>query len=78
MLARRFVDRFGVGRQLVVEAVEIDALAARDQPLHVGAAEIEVPQQRALQDLVPRADARQRRIHGHPSRDPLGILRGKA
>jgi hypothetical protein len=42
-MARRIVDRLRVGRQLIPEAVEIDALAAGDQALLVRAAKIEMP-----------------------------------
>ena len=77
MLARRLVDRLRIGRQLVVEAVEIDALAALDQPVDVRPAEIEMPQQRAFEDLVPRPDAGQRRVDHHPFGDAVGILRGE-
>jgi hypothetical protein len=39
VLARRVVDRLRIGRELVPEPVEVDALAARDQPLDIGASE---------------------------------------
>ena len=66
MRAGRLVDAAGIGRQLVVEAVEEDALAAGDQPLLVGAVEIEVPGLGVLQLVVPVADAGQRRVDRHP------------
>ena len=75
MVARRLVDLLRIGGELVVEAVEIDALAPLDQPFHVGPAEIEMPEQRIEQNLVPVADARQRRIDHHPFGDARGILR---
>ena len=56
-------------RKLVPEAVEIDALAPRDQPLHVRSAEAEVPEQRVLQDFLPRTDAGQRRVDQDEARD---------
>jgi hypothetical protein len=74
---RVLIDRFRVGRQLVPEAVEIDALAALYQPLHVGTAEIEMPEQGAFQNLVPRSDAGQWGIHDRPARDPCRILGGE-
>jgi len=43
VVACRLLNRSGVGGQFVVESVEQDALAAGDQTLDVGAAEIEVP-----------------------------------
>ena len=70
MLARRLVDAGGICRQLVVEAVEQDALAPGDQALDVGAAEIEVPDLRILQLVVPVPEPGQRRIHHHPLRRP--------
>jgi hypothetical protein len=36
-----------------------------------------VPQGRTLQDLVPRSDAWQWRVHHDPARDPRRILRGE-
>ena len=75
--ARRFAEaRRGRGK-LVPEAIEIDALAACHQPLHVRPAEAEVPEQRVLEDLLPRPDAWHRRIDQDEARDSLGILRGK-
>ena len=47
------------------------------KPLHVRTAKAEMPQQRVLQDLLPRADPRQRRIDQHETLDPLGMLGGK-
>jgi hypothetical protein len=58
--ARGFVDRPRIGRQLVPEAIEIDALPAFDQPLDVRAAEIEMPPPGAADDLVPGPDAGKR------------------
>lgn len=45
------------GGELVPEAVQVDALAASHQTLHVRAPEAKVPQQGSLQDLIPGADA---------------------
>ena len=70
---RRFAEAIGRGRELVPEAVEVDALAAGDEPLHVGPAEAEVPEQRVLQDLFPRPDAGHRRVDQHQPPHPLGI-----
>src|SRR6476659_2692013 len=64
-------------RQSVPEAVEIDALAACDQALDVGAAEIEMPEEGAFHDLIPISDARKGSVHGYPARDALGILGGE-
>ena len=67
VLARLLVDARRVGRKLVVEAVEQDSLTSRDQPLDVRPAKVEMPSLRILQLVVPVADARQRRVHHHPS-----------
>ena len=75
--SRRLIDRFRIGRQLVPEPIEVDALASFHQPVDVGPAEIEMPQQRALQDFVPWPDAGQRRIDDDPFGDAVGILRGE-
>src|SRR5256885_11365103 len=49
-LFRSLVDRLRIGRQLIPETVEIDSLAALHEPLYVGSAEIEVPQDRVAED----------------------------
>ena len=72
-----FAERARIGGELVPEAIEIDALAPGDQPLHVRPAEAEMPQQRVLEDLVPRADAWHRRIHHDEARDARRVLRGE-
>jgi hypothetical protein len=74
MAARRLVDRLRIGRKLVPEAVEIDALAPLHQTLDIRSAEIEMPQRRASDDLIPRPDARKRSIHGDPSADAIRVL----
>ena len=77
MLARGLGEGRGRGGKLVPEAVEIDALAPGDQPLHVRSAKAEVPQQRVLQDFLPRADAGQRRVDEDEARHTLRMLDGK-
>ena len=77
MLPRRFIDFARIGGQFVIESIEINAFPPRHQPLLVRTAEVEMPEQRALFDLVPIADARQRRIDHHPFGDPRRILRGE-
>ena len=64
-----FVDFSGGGGEFVSEAVEVDALAAGHQALGVLAAEIEVPQLWAEDDLVPRGDAGHRSVHHHQAVD---------
>jgi hypothetical protein len=53
--------------KFVPEAVEIDALAAGDQPLHALTTEAKLPHGGILCDLIPGFDAAQRRIDRHPS-----------
>ncbi len=77
VLTRGLGKMRGVGGELVPEAVEVDALAARDEALHVGAAEPEMPEQRVFQDLVPGPDTRHRRVHQHQLRHPVRISRGQ-
>ena len=77
MLTRGLGEAAGRRGKLVPEAVEVDALAARDEALHVGPAEPEVPQQRVLQDLLPRADPRHRSVDQNEARHPLRVLHGE-
>ena len=78
VLARGLAEpRRGRG-ELVPEAIEIDALAARDQPLHVGPAEAEMPEQRVLENLFPRADAGNRRVDQHEAATRSGYCAAKA
>src|SRR5262245_5903090 len=51
--SRGFAEARRVGRKLVPEAVEIDALPAGYQPLHVRPTKTKVPEQRVLEDLLP-------------------------
>jgi len=57
VLPRIFIDPLGVSGQLVPEAIEVDALSALHQTLLVRTPEIEVPQHRAANDVVPIADS---------------------
>ena len=68
---------FGVRKKLVPEAVEIDAFASGDQPLHIRAAEAEMPQERALQYFLPRSDPRQRCVHQGEPGYPVRVLGGE-
>src|SRR5215470_2181212 len=56
VIACGFTEPARVRGELVPEAIEIDALAPRDQPLHVRTAKAEMPQQWIPQDLLPGAD----------------------
>src|SRR4051812_42882903 len=53
MSAGSLVEPGRVGGKVIPEPIEIDALTALNQPLHVGSTESEVPQQRALENIVP-------------------------
>src|SRR6266403_2370835 len=55
VLPRVFIDPLGVCGQIVPEAIEVDALPALHQTLLVRTPEIEVPQHRAANDVVPIA-----------------------
>ena len=57
MLAGRFAEGRRLGGKLVSEAIEINALSAGDQPLHIGTAEAEMPKERVFDNLVPWTDA---------------------
>ncbi len=67
MVARLLVDRRWISRQIVIETVEQDALATRDQPLDIWAAEVEVPDLGICQLRVPSSKPGKRGVH----RDPL-------
>jgi len=77
MAARCLVDRFGIGGKFVPKSVEINTLAALDQPLHIRPTEVEVPQQWAAGDFVPGANSRQRRVDHDLARNARGKLRRK-
>src|ERR1700737_3683983 len=74
VLPRIFIDPLRISGKLVPEAIEVDALPALHQPSLVRAPEIEVPQHRAANDVVPIAYSGQRCIDHHPARDPARIL----
>ena len=73
---RGLVDLRGVAGELVPEAVEIDALASRDEPLGIRAAEGEMPEQGMAHEVVPGGDAGNRRIHHHQFSVCVGIAGG--
>ena len=66
MPTRLLIDRRRVCRELVIETVEQDALAARDQPLDVRAAEVKVPDLWVRQLRVPRSKPGKRGVHHYP------------
>ena len=75
MLARGLAEALRIGRELVPEAVEVDPLAAGDQPLGIRALEREMPERARADDLVPGPDPGQRRVHDHEAGDPPRKLR---
>src|SRR5882724_6999929 len=77
MLSRGLVDGRRVRRNLVVEAVEQDALAPGDEPLDVRSAEIEVPHLWIGSLRLPVAKARQWRVHDDPFGHPRTIKRSE-
>ena len=56
MLARWFAHCTRMDSQLVLEAIEVDVLSALHQTLDIRPAEIEVPDLRILELIVPEAD----------------------
>ena len=77
VLARSFREVRRVRRKFVPEAVEVDTFPAGDEAFHIRATKPEMPQQRILQHLFPRSDARHRRIHHHQPRGAFGMRGGK-
>src|SRR5438045_9736670 len=75
MLARGFSESGRIGGELVPRSIEVDALAAGDESLHIRAAKAEMPEERVFEDFLPWSDARQRRIHQNKPRDPAWVLR---
>src|SRR5438128_2475141 len=73
--AGSFVELLRIGRELVPEAVQVDALATGHQALHVRPAEAEVPEQGVLEDLLPRPDAGDGCIDQHEAPDAVAVLR---
>jgi hypothetical protein len=47
------IDLPGIGGKFVIEAVEVDALTTGYEPFFIRTAAVEMPEQRALLDLVP-------------------------
>src|SRR5262245_39711936 len=78
VLAGGFAEAAGRGRKFVPEAIEVDALATGDQPLHVRAAKAEVPKQGILEDFFPWPDAWERRVDQDEARNALRKLRGES
>ena len=63
----------GIAGEVIPDAIEVDALAAGYEALGVRAVEVEVPERGRDDDLVPRADAGDRRS----MTTSLGSLSGK-
>src|ERR1700720_4633570 len=77
MIASLFVDAGWSCGQLVVKAIEQDALASGNEALHVRSPEVEVPDFWIFQLIIPVANSGKRRIHDDPSRHSRGIERRK-
>ena len=75
VLARSLAEAGRVGGELVPEAVEVDPLPPRHQAFRIRPLEGEMPERPAADDLLPRADAGQRRVHDGEAGDPLRVLR---
>ena len=73
VLPRRLVDLRRIAGELIPETVEIDTLTSRHETLHVRPAEIEMPEQRAAHDLVPRRNSGDWCIHHHQFLGLVGI-----
>ena len=71
------MDRLWISGKFVPKPIEIDALAPGDEPLDVGTAEIEMPESRAADDLVPLTYARERRVDDGPPGHAIGELCGE-
>ena len=67
---------WGTGAEVVPDAVEIDALAALDEALFVGAPEGEVPEAVVFDDVVPGGDAGEGSVHDDEALDFVGVERG--
>src|SRR6516225_6674633 len=77
MLARLLVDLLRIGRELVPEAIQVDALSALDQTLYVRPSKIEVPEKWATYYRVPVSNAGKGCVYHHPAADAAGVQRGE-
>src|SRR2546428_7267907 len=77
VLACLFIDGLRVGRQLVPETVEVDSLTTGNEALFVGSAEIEVPDLRTANNVLPVADAGERGIDDNPAGYMCWVLRSQ-
>ena len=77
MRARSLGELLRIGRELVPKTIQIDPLTAGDQAFGVRSPEREMPERVVADDVVPGADARQRRIDDDEPADPRGILGGQ-
>src|SRR6476620_7490908 len=57
----RLAETARSGGELVPKPVEVNPFASCDEPLHIRTAEAEMPEQRVLENVLPRANTRQRR-----------------
>src|SRR5262245_12085475 len=61
-----FVDAGGIGGEVVIETVEQDSLATGNEPLDVGATEVEMPYPGIQELLLPGAKPGKRCVHDGP------------
>src|SRR4029077_21248102 len=71
--AGRVIEFFRIGRKLVPEAIEVDALASLYEALGIRAPEREMPERMAPNDILPRPDAGRRGIDQDKFRDAVGV-----
>ena len=77
MRPRLLTEGGGVGADVVLEVVEVEACAAGHPPLHVRAAEADVSEPGIGGEVVPRADSGEQPIHRHPAGHALALRRGE-
>src|SRR5215469_14703842 len=68
-----FIRLAAVAREVIPDTVEIDALAASDKPLCVGAVKMEMPDAGIEQDFIPRLNSGDRSVHYDEAFDFIGI-----
>ena len=73
MIADLLVDAGWCCRQFIVKAIKQDALAACDQAFDVRSSEIEMPDLRIFELIIPVTDPRKRCIHNDPPRHPRRV-----
>ena len=67
-----FIGLGGVPREVIPDAIKVDALPPGHKPFGIRAMKIEMPNSRTLQNLGPRLDSRNRCVHHD---EPLNFVR---